>query len=135
MKYYMVKTRYLAEAENGTQKYETVPYIVLAHDVVDAERLATFSCSSCEDFTVEEITAPRIHEVIGDGETWFKCRIAIFSVDEKTNAEKWGAVTWYVAAETLEETVETVTREMQGSVSDWRFEAVQSTPVAGYIKA
>ena len=85
------KISYEKTMENGTQKKVTEPYLVDALSFTEAEAriIEEMKPFISGEFKVEAVKRARICELFtGEGDRYYKARVAFVTLDEKTGAEK-----------------------------------------------
>lgn len=135
--FFEVKVTYLGLNDDGQEKYITEPYLVQAHDVITAEATLAYSLHGrINEYMVESITKPRIHEVHAEGGKeaggYWKAKVSYLTLDEKTGAEKSETQRIVVQANDFDEA-----RKALGDAlpitSDYEIEILQLTPYVDYF--
>ena len=117
------------------QKKVTEQYIVDAMSFTEAEQRITkeMGCYINGDFEVVTEKITNYSEVIpsdnAEADRWYKVKINIVTIDERTDKEKKNAVYYLIQAKDIDDARRMTNKFMEGSVLDWDCEAVQETKV------
>ncbi len=117
------------------QKKVTEQYIVDALSFTEAEQRITkeMGCYINGDFEVVTEKITNYSEVIpsdnAEADRWYKVKINIVTIDERTDKEKKNAVYYLIQAKDIDDARRMTNKFMEGSVLDWDCEAVQETKV------
>lgn len=134
-RYFECGIRYEKQLENGMQKKVTEQYIVDALSFTEAEQRITkeMGCYINGDFEVVTEKITNYSEVIpsdnAEADRWYKVKINIVTIDERTDKEKKNAVYYLIQAKDIDDARRMTNKFMEGSVLDWDCEAVQETKV------
>lgn len=134
-RYFECGIRYEKLLENGMQKKVTEQYIVDALSFTEAEQRITkeMGCYINGDFEVVTEKITNYSEVIpsdnAEADRWYKVKINIVTIDERTDKEKKNAVYYLIQAKDIDDARRMTNKFMEGSVLDWDCEAVQETKV------
>lgn len=134
-RYFECGIRYEKLLENGMQKKVTEQYIVDAMSFTEAEQRITkeMGCYINGDFEVVTEKITNYSEVIpsdnAEADRWYKVKINIVTIDERTDKEKKNAVYYLIQAKDIDDARRMTNKFMEGSVLDWDCEAVQETKV------
>ena len=126
------KISYEKTMENGTQKKVTEPYLVDALSFTEAEAriIEEMKPFISGEFKVEAVKRARICELFtGEGDRYYKARVAFVTLDEKTGAEKQQKVTMLMQANDLEGAINRLKDGMKGTLADYRILSVIETQV------
>lgn len=126
------KISYEKTMENGTQKKVTEPYLVDALSFTEAEAriIEEMKPFISGEFKVEAVKRARIYELFtGEGDRYYKARVAFVTLDEKTGAEKQQKVTMLMQANDLEDAIKRLNDGMKGTLADYRILSVAETQV------
>lgn len=126
------KISYEKTMENGTQKKVTEPYLVDALSFTEAEAriIEEMKPFISGEFKVEAVKRARICELFtGEGDSYYKARVAFITLDEKTGAEKQQKVTMLMQANDLEGAINRLKDGMKGTLADYRILSVTETQV------
>ena len=108
MKAFEVKVKYEKMMEDGTNKIVSEVYLTDAMSFTEAEAIATEEMSMLAggEFEIAAIKKVNYAEIIkseGNNEgTWFKCKLAFITIDEKSGKEKKSNVSYLVEGSNLE---------------------------------
>lgn len=123
-------------AEDGIAKRVAEQYLVDAESFTEAEALV---CRAMEenggtDGQITRMVKPRLAGVslAGDG-AFYRVRIAIAILDEKTASEKKKPATCLVQAGGLEAAIAAFRAGMAPALDDWTLTAVTETGIVGHI--
>lgn len=123
----------------GGMKSVTEQYLVDAMSFTEAEGLVTefLTEDAGGEYKIEKIVKPRLAEVSTSDnvhdDTFYRIKIAIFTLDEKTGQERKTQMAYIVQADTLEHAIARFRLGMAGTVSDWTLTAVNATPIVEHI--
>ena len=135
MKAFEVKVKYEKMMEDGTNKIVSEVYLTDALSFTEAEAIATEEMSMLAggEFEVAAIKKVNYAEIIkseNDNEgTWFKCKLAFITIDEKTEKEKKSNVSYLVEGSNLESAKVRMTKAMDGTMIDYVFVKIEETPI------
>ena len=119
--------------ENGAIKRITEAYLVEADNFTEAEDSITKAMQPyiSGDFTVSAVRRRNYDNVIesGEGDYFYRVKLIIITIDEKTAAEKKNNLFLLVQADDLETALYDVKEYMRGSVEDWNFHTIAETPI------
>ena len=127
--------RYEKTLENGMQKKVTELYIVDALSFTEAEGrvIKEMSCYLSGEFEVVSEKITNYSEIVmsdnAEADRWYKVKINIVTIDERTDKEKKNAVYYLIQAKDIDDARRMTNKFMEGSVLDWDCEAVQETKV------
>lgn len=134
-RYFECGIRYEKLLENGMQKKVTEQYIVDAMSFTEAEQHITkeMGCYIKGDFEVVTEKITNYSEVItsdnAEADKWYKVKINIVTIDERTDKEKKNAVYYLIQAKDIDDARRMTNKHMEGTMLDWDCEAVQETKV------
>ena len=135
MKLFECGIRYEKTLENGMQKKVTELYIVDALSFTEAESriIGEMECFISGDFAVvsEKITnySELVSSDIPSADKWYKVKINLVTLDEKTMAEKKQPLYLLVQASDIDDARKRLNEHMRGTMADWVCEAVQETKI------
>lgn len=119
--------------ENGTIKRITEAYLVEADNFTEAEDSITKAMQPyiSGDFTVSAVRRRNYDNVIesGEGDYFYRVKLIIITIDEKTAAEKKNNLFLLVQADDLETALADVKDYMRGSVEDWNLHTITETSI------
>ena len=127
------KVRYEKLLENGMQKMVTEPYLVDALSFTEAEAriIQEITPYMSGEFTISNIKRVKYAESFfnDEGDRYYKMRLYLISLDEKSGAEKKTAVNMLVQASTLKEAIEIIETEMEKSMVDYTIASAAETAI------
>lgn len=133
------KVRYDKMMENGMQKVVTEPYLVDALSFTEAEARIT---EEVQPFTTGEFAVTAVKKVKFDdiffhegGDRWYKVKINMITIDEKTAAEKRTASNSLVQATEFKEALDIFLENMRGTAFDYEIAAIDETPLMDVFAA
>ena len=135
MKLFECGIRYEKTLENGMQKKVTELYIVDALSFTEAESriIGEMECFISGDFAVvsEKITnySELVSSDIPSADKWYKVKINLVTLDEKTMSEKKLPLYLLVQASDIDDARKRLNEHMRGTMADWVCEAVQETKI------
>ena len=135
MKLFECGIRYEKTLENGMQKKVTELYIVDALSFTEAESriIGEMSCFISGEFSVVSEKITNYSELVSTDNTeadkWYKVKINIITLDEKTMAEKKQPLYLLVQAHDIDDARKRLNEHMRGTMADWVCEAVQETKI------
>lgn len=126
------KVRYEKTMENGKNKKVVEPYLVDALSFTEAEARTIEEVTPfiSGEFSIMAIKRAAYDETfLGDGDRFFKCRIAFVTLDEKTNTEKKTKSNMLVQANNLQEAKDYLVEQMKTTMADYTIEMVKETDI------
>lgn len=132
MKLFECGIRYDKALENGMQKKVTELYIVDALSFTEAESriIGEMECYISGEFAVVSEKITNYSELVkGPGDKWYKVKINLVTLDEKSGAEKKSPVYLLVQASDIDDARKRLNEHMKGTMADWVCEAVQETKI------
>ncbi len=138
--YFETKVKYDRTLETGAQKTVTEPYLVDALSFTEAEARITEEMApfvTAGEFAVAAVKKVRYDDIFfhEGGDRWYRVKINMITIDEKTAAEKKTASAALVQASTLKEALETFEKGMEGTTFDYEVAAVVETPLMDVFTA
>lgn len=137
--YFECKVKYDRTLESGAQKTVTEPYLVDALSFTEAEARIT---EEMMPFTTGEFAVTAVKKVKFDdiffkegGDRWFKVKINMITIDEKTAAEKRTSSNSLVQATEFKEALNTFLENMRGTAFDYEIAAITETPLMDVFAA
>ena len=127
--------RYGRTTEEGPEKKVTETYVVEALSFTEAEakiirELSPFTPGELE---ITKITPMSISEIFFSDrdadDSWFKCKLAFITIDEKTDKEKRSAVSYLVQADSLGTALNYVVQEMGKTSIDYVASNISETKI------
>lgn len=126
------KVRYEKTMENGKVKKVVEPYLVDALSFTEAEARTIEEVTPfiSGEFSIMAIKRAAYDETfLGDGDRYFKCRIAFVTLDEKTGAEKKIKSSMLVQANGLQEAKDCLVEQLKTTMTDYTIEMVKETDI------
>lgn len=126
------KVRYEKTMENGKNKKVVEPYLVDALSFTEAEARTIKEVTPfiSGEFSIMAIKRASYDETfLGEGDRYFKCRIAFIILDEKTGAEKKTKSNILVQANNLQAGKDYLVEQMKGTMTDYTIEMVKETDI------
>ena len=108
MKAFETKIKYEKMMEDGTNKIVSEFYLVDALSFTEAEartvdEMRTLTSGEFEIAAIKKVNYAEIIKSEGNNEgTWFKCKLAFITIDEKSGKEKKSNVSYLVEGSDLE---------------------------------
>lgn len=135
MKLFECGIRYEKTMENGMQKKVTELYIVDALSFTEAESriIGEMSCFISGEFDVVSEKITNYSELISnnsaEADKWYKVKINLITLDEKTMSEKKQPIYLLVQAHDIDDARSRLNEHMKSTMADWVCEAVQETKI------
>ena len=135
MKAFEVKVKYEKMMEDGTNKIVSEFYLVDAMSFAEAEartseEMINFSIGKFEVAAIKKVNyAEIIKTESSNAGTWFKCKLAFITIDEKTEKEKKSNVTYLVEGSDLESAKARMVKAMSTTMIDYVFVKIEETPI------
>lgn len=133
--WFETKIRYEKVMEDGLQKKTTELYVVDALTFTEAEETIIEEMHSyiSGDFTVTDIKKATYKEIFFSenprDDRWYKVKIQIIIIDEKTGKEKLAPVNYVVQSNTLQNAVHNVEEVMNSGMQDWKIASIAETTI------
>ncbi|MDR0699343.1 MAG: DUF4494 domain-containing protein [Tannerella sp.] len=125
------KINYEKTAEDGIRKKVTEPYLVDALSFTEAEAriIEEMRPYISGEFTVMDIKRARYSETFlnDNGDMFYKVKINMITLDEKSGVEKKTPIQMLVQASTLHEAISVVDNGMKGTLADYVIASVTET--------
>lgn len=135
MEYFIATALYEKVQENGALQTVKESYLVDALSFTEAEQRFTEELRPymSGEWRVDDIKRARIAELIEskdtESNTFFKSKVAIIIIDEKSGAEKRSNQTWIVQAKDLTDAVRTIHDTMKKSMTAYTIVSVAESPI------
>lgn len=135
MKLFECGIRYEKIMEYGMQKKVTELYIVDALSFTEAESriIAEMQPFISGEFAVVSEKITNYSELVRtdneEADKWYKTKINLITLDEKTMVEKKQPVYLLVQAHDIDEARKRINEHMKDTMTDWTCEAVQETKI------
>lgn len=126
------KIRYEKTMENGKVKKVIEPYLVDALSFTEAEARTIEEVTPfiSGEFSIMAIKRASYDETfLGEGDRYFKCRIAFITMDEKSGAEKKIKQNILVQSDNLQSAKDYLVEQMKGTMADYTIEMVKETDI------
>jgi len=129
------KVRYEKTMETGLLKKTTETYIVEALSFTEAERrfIEEMTPFISGEFTVTDIKRARLTEIFesidNSADRWFKAKVALIALDEKTGAEKRTSQQVLVQATDFRDAAKNLDKGMEGTLGDWVIVSITETNI------
>ena len=124
--------------ENGAIKRITEAYVVDAMNFTEAEKRITEEMQPfiSGEFTVSAVRRRNYESVLvgTEGDYYYRVKLVIITIDEKTAAEKKTNLFLLVQADSLEKAVGITQNSMRNSMADWYFHTVTETQIVDVFK-
>ena len=124
--------------ENGAIKRITEAYLVEAMNFTEAEKRITEEMQPfiSGEFTVSAVRRRNYESVLvgTEGDYYYRVKLVIITIDEKTAAEKKTNLFLLVQADSLEKAVGITQNSMRNSMADWYFHTVTETQIVDVFK-
>ena len=134
------KIRYEKTMENGLNKKVTEAYLVdaLSHTEAEERIIREMTPYMQGEFDVASIRRANFTELFWNdntkADTWFKCKLAFITLDEKTGAEKKTTTNVLIQAYDLREAVKHLDEGMKGTMADYLIVSVAETAIMDVFK-
>ena len=135
MKAFETKIKYEKMMEDGTNKMVSEFYLVDAMSFAEAEsrtseEMINFSIGKFEVAAIKKVNYAEIIKAENTNSgTWFKCKLAFITIDEKTEKEKKSNVTYLVEGSDLESAKARMVKAMSTTMIDYVFIKIEETPI------
>lgn len=120
-------------------KKETETYLVNAYSFAEAEeRIESELLPYCYPggLEVKSVKAERVVDIFKDeaAEIWYKARLNLITIDEKTGLEKKTKCNVYAKADSLEKALKVVREGIKDLTVNWEFFSITETPILDVYK-
>lgn len=137
--WFETKVKYDKTLETGNIKTVTEPYLVDALSFTEAEARITEEMQPyiSGEFTVSAVKKVRLDDIFYDdsGDKWYKVKINMITIDEKTAAEKRTPSYYLVQASEFKYALETFMKGMNGTMFDYEIAQITETPLLDVFAA
>ena len=124
--------------ENGAIKRITEAYLVDAVNFTEAEKRITEKMQPfiSGEFTVSAVRRRNYESVLvgSEGDYYYRVKLVVITIDEKTAVEKKSNLFLLVQADSLEKAVGITQNSMRNSMADWHFHTVTETQIVDVFK-
>jgi len=131
--WFEIKVKYKKIDEQGNEKNATETYLIDAFTFTESEARINqvlkqyisgeFKVTSMKPANYAEIVA------IEDGEYWYKCKVAIVTLDEKSGKEKKANQYILIAADNIKQGIERLEASLSTVIVPWNIKAIQESPI------
>jgi hypothetical protein len=125
------KVSYDKTMENGIIKKITEPYLVDALSFTEAEAriIEEIKPYISGEFTIADIKRAKLSELFfnASGDKYFKAKVNLITLDEKSGAEKKTPVQMLAQASDLKEALAVVEKGMEGTLADYSIAGLSET--------
>ncbi len=137
--WFETKVKYDKTLETGAIKTVTEPYLVDALSFTEAEARITQEMEPyiSGDYTVTAVRKVNLSDIFWNegGDRWFKVKINMITIDEKTAAEKKTASFSLVQACEFKQALEIFMEGMKDTMIDYEIASITETPLMDVFAA
>lgn len=138
--YFETKVKYDRLLETGVQKTVSEPYLVDALSFTEAEARITEEMApyiNGGEFVVAAVKKVRLDDIFFNegGDRWYKVKINMITIDEKTAVEKRTPSFSLVQASDFEEALKVFLKGMEGVLFDYEIFSITETPLMDVFQA
>ena len=127
------KVKYRKVNDSGVQKVTTEPYLVDAVSFTEAETRINEEMSAYinEEFKIMNIKVANFAEIhpFENSDRWFKSKVALIALDEKSGKEKKTNRYLLVQANDIKEAFDNTNSMMKDTMSDYTIPAISESPI------
>lgn len=128
------RLRYLKVFEDGSERLITEPFLIDAVNYTDAEAKMTEEAEKMVkggDFTVKGIKTSNIGDIFGfeTGEWWWKCKVSLDSIDERSGREYKTIVYCLVLADDAREAIDRLDESLCCALVTYDVITVSRSPI------
>ncbi len=133
--WFTTKVRYQRTMEDGSEKIVSETYLVDALSFTEAEStiIDEMSVYVSGEFKVSGIAKANYAEIffsdVDDDDKWFRAKISLITVDEKTEKEKRSNVNYLVQAKSLARALRYIDEMMGKTMLDYDVVGLNDTPL------
>lgn len=138
--YFETKVKYERTLDTGAQKTVTEPYLVDALSFTEAEAriielMTPFATTG--ELAVTAVKRVKLDDIFFNdgGDRWYKVKINMITIDEKTAAEKRTASFSLVQASNFKEALDVFLQGMKDIMFDYEIASIVETPLMDVYKA
>ena len=137
-RFYEVKVSVRKVMENGMEKAVKELYLLKAYSFTEAETMMIeYIGKYAKEFDVVGIKIANYSEFLyhggDDDTTYFRCKVNLITLDEKSGKEKMTPVYYLVDAKDIDSAKENLTTALQGTMQDYTVESIAETKIVDYI--
>ena len=135
MKAFEVKVKYEKIMEDGTNKIVSEVYLTDALSFTEAEaiickEMPMLTSGEYEIAAIKKVNYAEIIKAECNNEgTWFKCKLAFITIDEKSGKEKKSNVSYLVEGSDLDSAKARMVKAMSTTMIDYVFIKIEETPI------
>lgn len=127
------KVKYKKIDEQGNEKDAKEVYLIDAVSFTEAEARIhkVLEQYISGEFNVTNINRSTLSEIVAaeDGEYWFKAKVSISTIDEKSGKEKASNQLILIAADNLKQSIERLETSLSEMIVPWDLKMVQESPI------
>jgi phage terminase small subunit len=127
------KVKYQKTDQNGVEKMVNELYLVDAMSFTEAEARITKELQAyiTGEFNLTNLKMAGFSEMITSetGDRWFKCKVAIISIDEAKGVERKVTTNMLVNALNVKDAFERIEDYMQSSVNEYRVSSITESAI------
>lgn len=131
--WYSCKCRYVKLNDEGREQKVTEEFLLDAYNYTEAEARMTrlISDMGLGLFEVKQVVKRNYAEVIrtGEGDQWYKIKIAFISFDENSGKEKQANQYFLIEAHNVKDAYERVCKFMEGTISNFVIPQITHTKI------
>lgn len=133
--WFTTKVRYQKTMEDGSEKIVTESYLVDALSFTEAESaiIDEMSVYVSGEFHVSGIAKANYLEICfsdgDDDDKWFKAKVSLIAIDEKSGKEKRNNVNYLVQAKSLQRALRYMEEMLGSTMQDWEIVGLSDTPL------
>ncbi|WP_448518071.1 DUF4494 domain-containing protein [Rhodoflexus sp.] len=134
--WFQCKIQYAKFLENDKVKMVSETYLVDAVSFTDAEaRLYRSLGSTIPDFLIQSVSKTGFKEIFNyeDCETWYKCKVAYYDMDESNGKEKRFTSLMLVSAQNCRQAIERIDEQLQSWIIPYDITDVNLSPIIEVI--
>jgi hypothetical protein len=134
--WFQCKIQYAKFLENNKIKMVSETYLVDAVSFTDAEaRLYRSLGSAIPDFLIQSVSKTGFKEIFNyeDSETWYKCKVAYYDIDESNGKEKRFTSLMLVSAQNCRQAIERIDEQLKSWIVPYDITDVNLSPIIEVI--
>ena len=132
--------KYGRTTEEGSEKKVTETYVVEALSFTEAEAKITGEMDpyTSGELEIKKIAPMTVSEIFfsenDKDDSWFKCKLAFITIDEKTDKEKRSAVSYLIQADSLMTALDYIMQEMGKTSIDYVASNISETKIMDVLR-
>ena len=132
--------KYGRTTEEGSEKKVTETYVVEALSFTEAEAKITGEMDpyTSGELEIKKIAPMTVSEIFfsesDKDDSWFKCKLAFITIDEKTDKEKRSAVSYLIQADSLMTALNYIMQEMGKTSIDYVASNISETKIMDVLR-